>query len=371
MDELTFTALALLVASPLSHADRQSVSVLARSTPLILSATAEQDVAYKVYGEHDYESIKTYKVSSIEKDILSDFEITQGQEIIVHETQYDTCGLETRTPAELVKARQSAQTPAYSEPKEEILFLTIGDDGEWRKANNPYRRFDKATIDEPFEPVGIDGKEVNYTINEWKTIAQTNVPYLYYSLDFADPRPVGWPNTLEEAITLTVKELRSRERVPLISKTYYNEIYSQLGLPHYNSQSDKSSQINKALLMDLGRVEPGKARHSIICAAEKIILAQPYSFAPDTLKSQKLERLECLATPLEDAIRTIFEQVQLTTSYKLEFSPETSDAKINIRLRKLDSWRCLQFVLQQVDCAIDVSSATDAPLTFYIYRERP
>lgn len=344
-----------------------------RTSPLIVVAEIKAPILYEIIDEWSYRSVRTYTIIRVEKNILSDLDLNMGDPIdvhIVHDDAYEHGG---KTSDEIIQRLRSSTHQERMQNIPEILCLTLNRNGHWCISPPLLHLNAKSKLEELksqglLRPVGIDGDETRYTLKEWQAIADAGISMHYYSLEYARPRPPHWPNTFEEAVAITVGEMRQRQRYPLFPSDYYKDIYALLGLALYDTKADNDLPRNKTLLRNMGRMDPREARRVITQKAEEVLASELHRFSPRTFGRQKIETFEFMDAPLDEAISYLFEQSDLATPYTIQFHPDTVHTKLNLRLRNLEAHRCLQFVLQQTNCAIDVSLA-NSPLIFYVRKE--
>lgn len=344
-----------------------------RASPLILVAKIEHPVQYELIDAYSYRAFITYTVVSVEKNIISDFEITDGQLIRV-QRGYDMFDYPGKTVSEVIELKSKPEAQSHLREQTHIVCLTLNASGGWRfvqplislEYESRYEEMDAAGL---FAPVGIDGIEAEYTIDEWQDIVNAGIARRYYELDFADPRPAHWPMTFDGAVSIAVDQLKKKQRVSLYSNTSYDSIYDLIGLSKYQDGRDELILRNKMLLKEMGRIDPRYTRLIITDEAEEIVFKGMGIFDAKAFGQYRIERINFEAKSLDEAVTYIFSQSGLEVPHTLKFDPNTQGLKVNISLRGLEAWRCLQFVLNQANCGIDVSLDREEPLTFFIYSE--
>jgi len=244
-----------------------------RASPLIVTAKESNKVQYEIINEYSFFICRTYEVVSVEKDIISDYDIAKS-EIIKVRIESDIFDYAAKNTAELIQSLKD--NPRRNAPSGEsrLLCLTLDKLGKWIPLAPRLRLSGEQTYEEMrsaglFKPVGIDGTEAIYTLAEWQKIADADIHREYYELNFSEKRPEDWPNTFEEAVIAATAAMENSKRIPMIGiHPFQTIIYEPLGLVTPRDKKRNEWQINKMLLLNMGRrIPPNEAKSKILEAA--------------------------------------------------------------------------------------------------------
>jgi len=368
--------LCLLQSARAMDGKMPNIETYGRVSPLIIIAKPQNDIRYEIIDTHRFYTYDKYEVISVEKDIISDYDIPEG-EIIEIGNLYTPIAFGENTAERHINQqkidRAEAERRGYKYHQDALLVcLTLSEKGnlELIKSRRLVEADDKKAMRAAglFEPVGIDGLKAEYTHAEWQEIANAGVDGGYYQLNFADARPEGWPETLEGAANTAIEIIEEGGQLPIIDiKPFHDSILRHIGLAAQPSDKEVSEwHINKTLLLNMGRLPPREAQPIILDAVmPQLNKKYPIGFK-DKWSSTTIEKFKFKGVPLGECLDYLTKEVEEQSDYKIVITPELAERKVNISLRDLNAFYCLQFITQQVGCSVEVELPTGKEAVIYI-----
>lgn len=334
------------------------LSKIGRTSPLIVIAEPKENLKYEIIDEHSVYIYTTYKVMSVKKDILRDYDTSESNLIEIRTRHPDDYGIGATSSTEFIKQHKRMTKESYYKHEPRILLLSLTKSGEWTLARPYFNPLSKDKLDSmieagTFEPVGIDGLETKYTLAEWQKIANANVLRQYYELDFSRERPETWPKTFKEAVAIASIVVENKGGIPITGTyPYTTTIHERIGLSTPRDKKRSEWYINKTLLLNMGRISPEDARVEIVEAAmSQLKKRYPISFEEDW-SSIKIKKLYYQHKLLSECLNDLIQKAGEISQYRIDIAPEVADRKVNITLRNLNVFQCLQFVTDQAGCAV-------------------